>query len=144
MRPLQFFSLLLFIVPTAAAGQAKSPMALFPGIEIEWKDGPPALPKGAKMAILEGDPTQPGVFTMRLRFPDGFQVFPHWHTQTEHATVIKGTLTLGWASGSSARPPRHWSPARSATGPRGRSISPGPSARRFCSCTARDPGPSLT
>ena len=27
MRPLQFFRLLLFIVPTAAAGQAKSPMA---------------------------------------------------------------------------------------------------------------------
>ena len=95
MRPLHFFSLLLFVIPSAATGQGKSSMALFPGIELEWKDGPPSLPKGATMAILEGDPTQPGVFTMRLRFPDGFQVFPHWHTQTEHATVIKGTLHFG-------------------------------------------------
>src|SRR2546422_5156410 len=103
MRHRYVFSLLLFTIPIAAAGQAKSPMALFPGIELEWKDGPPALPKGAKMAILEGDPTQPGVFTMRLRFPDGFQVFPHWHTQTEHATVIKGTLHLGMGDRKSTR-----------------------------------------
>jgi hypothetical protein len=45
--------------------------------------------------MLEGDPTQPGVFTMRLRFPDGFQVLPHWHTQVAHATVIAGVLHLG-------------------------------------------------
>ncbi len=95
MRHRYVFSLLLFTIPIVAAGQAKSSIALFQGTDLEWKDGPPSLPKGAKMAILEGDPTQPGVFTMRLRFPDGFQVFPHWHTQTEHATVIKGTLHLG-------------------------------------------------
>src|SRR5213076_1600167 len=75
--------------------QTKSPMALFPATEIEWKDGPPSLPKGAKMAVLEGDPTQPGMFTLRLRFPDGFQVFPHWHTQTEHVTIVAGMLHLG-------------------------------------------------
>lgn len=95
MRPLYVLSLLWCAVPIAALGQGKNPMALFPATELEWKDGPPSLPKGATMAILEGDPTQPGIFTLRLRFPDGFQVFPHWHTQTEHATVIKGTLHLG-------------------------------------------------
>lgn len=78
MRHHYLFSLLLFTLPIAAAGQVKSPMALFPGTELEWKDGPPALPKGAKMAVLEGDPTQPGMFTIRLRFPAGFEVFPHW------------------------------------------------------------------
>src|SRR5439155_774847 len=66
MRPLYFLSLLLFTVTAAAAGQAKSPMAFFPGTELEWKDGPPSLPKGAKMAILEGDPTQPEMFTVIL------------------------------------------------------------------------------
>ena len=95
MRPLCVLSLLLLTISTAAAGQTKNPMALFPATEIEWKDGPPSLPKGAKMAVLEGDPTQPGMFTMRLRFPDGFQVFPHWHTQTEHVTIVAGTLHLG-------------------------------------------------
>src|SRR5256886_6258222 len=95
MRLLCVLSLFLLTIPTAATGQTKSPMALFPATEIEWKDGPPALPKGAKLAVLEGDPTQPGMFTMRLRFPDGFQVFPHWHTQTEHVTIVAGTLHLG-------------------------------------------------
>jgi len=32
---------------------------------------------------------------MRLRFPDGFDVKPHWHTQIEHVTVISGTLHFG-------------------------------------------------
>ena len=54
-----------------------------------------SLPKGVRMAILEGDPIQPGPFTIRFRFPDGFRVGPHWHTQTEHATVISGVLHLG-------------------------------------------------
>src|SRR5437667_3509155 len=94
MRRLYFLSLLLSTASTAAAGQTKSPMALFPATEIEWKDGPPSLPKGAKMAVLEGDPTQPGVFTLRLRFPGDFQVFPHWHTQTDHVTIVAGTPEL--------------------------------------------------
>src|SRR5437870_13150351 len=106
MRPLYFLSLLLFTVTTAAAGQAKSPMAFFPGTELDWKDGPPSLPKGAKMAILEGDPTQPGMLTMRLRLPDGCQVFPHWHTQTEHATVLAGTPHGGAGRRPDCRPTR--------------------------------------
>ena len=47
------------------------------------------------MVVLEGDPAREGVFTMRLRLPDGFEVRPHWHTQVEHVTVISGTLYLG-------------------------------------------------
>jgi quercetin dioxygenase-like cupin family protein len=70
-------------------------MTLYPAAEIQWKDGPPSLPKGAQMAVLEGDPSQPGMFTLRFRFPDGFRVGPHRHTQTEHATVLSGVLHLG-------------------------------------------------
>ena len=103
MRRLFALSLLLVTVTAAraqypgnaATSQGQSPMTLFVGTELAWKDGPAALPKGARMAILEGDPTQPGMFTMRLRFPDGFQVPPHSHTQTEHVTVIAGALHLG-------------------------------------------------
>ncbi len=32
---------------------------------------------------------------MRLRFPEGFEVSPHWHTQIEHVTVLAGTLHFG-------------------------------------------------
>src|SRR2546427_11260819 len=102
MRTLSSFGLLLFTVPAASAqslgnapSQGASPMVLFPATEVEWKDGPAAMPKGAKMAVLEGDPTHPGTYTVRLRFPDGFRVPPHWHTQTEHVTVIAGVLHVG-------------------------------------------------
>lgn len=90
-------TLLLLIAPAAAAAQAQQPPPprLFPAADIKWKAGPPAMPKGAQMAVLEGDPTQPGMFTVRLRFPDGFEVRPHWHTQTEHVSVIAGALHLG-------------------------------------------------
>ena len=62
---------------------------------VTWKDGPASLAAGAKMAVLEGDPSKEGFFTMRLLFPDGFKVLPHFHPKVEHVTVIKGTLNLG-------------------------------------------------
>src|SRR4029453_19186151 len=61
--------------------------ALFTPEQIEWRDGPPSMPHGARMALLEGDPTKEGFFTMRLRLPDGYRVAPHWHPNTERLTI---------------------------------------------------------
>ena len=63
--------------------------------EIQWADGPPALPPGAKLTVLAGDPKQAGPFTFRLQVPDGYKVPPHTHPSAEHVTVISGTLNLG-------------------------------------------------
>ena len=63
--------------------------------DVVWKDGPAALPPGAKRAILEGDPGKEGFYTERLKFPDGYKIAPHTHPQTEHVTVISGTLNIG-------------------------------------------------
>ena len=49
----------------------------------------------ADLLLIEGDPTQAGVFTMRIKFPAGFTVAPHYHSQTEHATVVSGALHIG-------------------------------------------------
>ena len=62
---------------------------------VKWQDGPPSLPKGAKFTVLEGDPREEGLFTMRLRLPDGFQVKPHYHPAPERITVVSGTFNLG-------------------------------------------------
>jgi quercetin dioxygenase-like cupin family protein len=32
---------------------------------------------------------------MRLLFPDGYQIAPHYHPATEHVTVLRGTLMVG-------------------------------------------------
>ena len=69
-------------------------MRLYPPTTIEWKQGPAALPPGAKMAALEGDPTKEGPFVVRFQFPAGYHVPPHTHPKTERVTVISGTLYL--------------------------------------------------
>ena len=96
-------SLALFIVMLALARLAAQPstptarsseIGLYPPGGIEWKPGPPSLPSGAKMAVLEGDPTKDGPFVMRLRAPDDYHIPPHTHPKTERVTVISGTMFL--------------------------------------------------
>ncbi|MFO0811181.1 MAG: cupin domain-containing protein [Gemmataceae bacterium] len=62
---------------------------------LDWKDAPPSLPPGAKVAILEGDPTKAGPFVMRFKFPDGYRVMPHTHPKPERVTVLAGALHIG-------------------------------------------------
>src|SRR5262249_16696696 len=71
-----------------------SDMRFFPPTTIEWKGGPAAIPPGAKMAVLEGDPTKEGSFVVRFQFPDGYHIPPHTHPKTERVTVVSGTLLL--------------------------------------------------
>jgi mannose-6-phosphate isomerase-like protein (cupin superfamily) len=63
--------------------------------KLAWRPAPASLPRGAQVAVLRGDPTKPGIFTMRLKFPAGYVVNPHWHTQDEHVTVISGEMKIG-------------------------------------------------
>jgi len=63
--------------------------------EIKWGDPPPQLPKGAKIAVLHGDPGKEGPFTMRLKTPAGYKIAPHFHSQDENLTVVSGSLYLG-------------------------------------------------
>ncbi|MBO0698064.1 MAG: cupin domain-containing protein [Zavarzinella sp.] len=63
--------------------------------DVKWVDGPPGLPPGAQMAVLDGDPTKPGLFTVRAKMPDGYIVPPHWHSADENLTIISGSFGLG-------------------------------------------------
>jgi hypothetical protein len=63
--------------------------------DLKWGDAPPSFPAGAKMVVLQGDPGKPGMFTIRLKVPDGYKVAAHWHPTTENLTVISGTFNLG-------------------------------------------------
>jgi quercetin dioxygenase-like cupin family protein len=93
--------ILLSALPLARlAGQrpaettASAEMGFYALETTEWKAGPVSLPAGAKMAVLEGDPTKEGPFVMRLQFPDGYHIPPHTHPKTERVTVISGALYL--------------------------------------------------
>jgi len=63
--------------------------------DLKWGDMPPGLPSGGKMALLNGDPGQPGPFTVRLKAPAGYKVMPHTHPTAERLTVISGSFKIG-------------------------------------------------
>jgi quercetin dioxygenase-like cupin family protein len=63
--------------------------------EANWGAAPPGLPAGAEVAVLEGDPSAAGPFTMRAKFPDGYTIPPHFHPADEHVTVLQGTFLMG-------------------------------------------------
>src|SRR5438034_8583952 len=44
--------------------------------DIKWTDAPPSMPKGATVAVLQGDPGKTGPFVIRLKTPAGYKVAP--------------------------------------------------------------------
>src|ERR1051325_11613826 len=78
--------LLLVVLPlNLAAAQAK----------VVWGPAPAVFPAGAKMAVLQGNPSKTELFTVRLDLPDGYTISPHWHPTDESITVISGSFLVG-------------------------------------------------
>ena len=92
---LSFVSATLMVLPSTSAAQHKDEIAIYPLAETKWQDGPPSLPKGAKFAVLEGDPSKPGPFVFRVKLPDGYRIAPHMHPMPERITVLSGTFNIG-------------------------------------------------
>ncbi|HYH05877.1 MAG TPA: cupin domain-containing protein [Thermoanaerobaculia bacterium] len=65
---------------------------------VVWKDGPPSLPPGSQIAVLEGNPREEGMFTMRVRVPKGATLAPHWHPRDERVTILSGAVELGFGA----------------------------------------------
>ncbi len=63
--------------------------------DLQWGDAPPSLPKGAKLTVLQGDPSKAEPFVIRAIFPSNYKVPAHWHPTTENVTVLKGSLYMG-------------------------------------------------
>ena len=79
----------LALVFASAAGAQTPPPAL------KWGPAPPFFPVGARFTVLQGDPSQTGLYTVRLEMPAGYTIRPHFHPTDEHVTVVSGTLILG-------------------------------------------------
>jgi quercetin dioxygenase-like cupin family protein len=82
--------------PSKPAGKshAAAHVILTPG-DMKWGPAPPVLPAGAQVAVLDGDPFKPGFFTLRLKFPDGYQIPAHTHPTDENIVVIQGLFKAG-------------------------------------------------
>jgi quercetin dioxygenase-like cupin family protein len=65
--------------------------------EVQWTS--PNGPDAPQVAIVEGDPTKPGIYVQRNRFPPGVFSLPHSHDQDRHVVVLQGT----WYTGTGER-----------------------------------------
>jgi hypothetical protein len=63
--------------------------------QLKWGDAPPSLPKGAKLAVLHGDPSKEGPFVFRLKVPANYKIAPHTHPSAYTVTVLSGTPSVG-------------------------------------------------
>ena len=62
---------------------------------VQWKPAPAAFPKGAEIALLQGDPAKEGQYMIRLKVPAGYRIAPHTHPNDENVTVLSGTFGIG-------------------------------------------------
>src|SRR5215510_8717389 len=60
-----------------------------------WGPAPPMLPPGAQIAVLAGDPTKPGAYSVRLKFPANYAIPAHSHPTDENVVVVSGAVTFG-------------------------------------------------
>ena len=82
---------------TAAGAQAKKSGAKSSKSTetLKWGPAPDAFPAGAKMAVESGDPSKAEEFVVRLSFPAGYKIPPHFHPTDEHVRVHEGEFLVG-------------------------------------------------
>ncbi len=80
-----YASLGLLLLPAALSAQAK----------LKWAPAPAVFPKGARMAVVSGDPSKAATFTIQLSMPNGYKIPPHFHPTDESVSVKHGTFMVG-------------------------------------------------
>jgi len=81
------------LITTLALAQAESlkPAVILP-TELEFAPNP----AGYQIAKVVGDSTKPGPYAIRLRFPAGLRIEPHFHPDNRIVSVISGTVYVGY------------------------------------------------
>jgi quercetin dioxygenase-like cupin family protein len=87
------FLLFMPFIATVAVGQT-STHVMENAAAAKWGPAPPMLPAGAQIAVLAGDPTKAGLYTVRLKFPANYVIPAHSHPTDENVAVISGELFI--------------------------------------------------
>ena len=62
--------------------------------DIDWKPYP-GYPPSVQSAVVVGQPSQEGPYTIRVRVPHGMKLMPHKHPEDRVYTVISGVFYIG-------------------------------------------------
>jgi quercetin dioxygenase-like cupin family protein len=94
LRVIVFGALAASALAGTAVGQELPPgvRLLTPG-DLKWAESPRA--PGVQTATVMGDPSRPGPYVIRAKYPPNLVNHPHHHPLDEEITVISGTLFVG-------------------------------------------------
>ena len=88
------FLLSLSISAASAHAQSFSESLAIAPDEIVWKANP--FGRGLETAIMYGDPTKSGPYVLRVKFPAGLKLMPHFHPdEWRTGVVLSGTYYFG-------------------------------------------------
>ena len=62
--------------------------------DVDWKPFP-AFPPPARLAVVVGQPAEPGPYVIRVKVPAGVKLMPHRHPEDRVYTVISGVFYIG-------------------------------------------------
>ena len=82
---------LLLLAGVLAVAQSGAGPTIVKPMALKWDPFTP----GIELAVLSGDPTKAGPYTIRLRLADGTKIAPHWHPEDENVTVMHGGFSAG-------------------------------------------------
>ena len=80
--------------------------------DINWKPFA-AFPPSVRLAVIVGQPSEAGPYTIRVRVPHGVKLMPHRHPEDRVYTVISAFSTSAWAISSTRKSWRHIRPEAS-------------------------------
>lgn len=84
---------LAFSAASSLASAASAPTIVTPSA-VAWTPGT-GDDAGSMVAVLDGNPTKAGPYTIRIKLPAGARYAPHMHAAIENVTVISGTILVG-------------------------------------------------
>lgn len=88
-------AMVLSLTGAVPVGADDAPHGMYTPDSIKWGDAPPTFPKGAKVAVLYGDPSKDGLFVVRVKLPANYKIPAHSHPTDEIVTVLSGTFMVG-------------------------------------------------
>ncbi len=62
--------------------------------QIEWKPFA-AFPASVRLAVVVGQPSEPGPYVIRVKVPSGVKLMPHKHPEDRIYTVMSGIFYIG-------------------------------------------------
>jgi quercetin dioxygenase-like cupin family protein len=68
--------------------------------EINWGPCPPGLPESCSICVLEGNPKNADLFSVRFKFSDEFYMPAHTHPKDERVTILEGRAYVAFGKGA--------------------------------------------